>query len=179
MSGTLAHLPTPARLRAGQVYSAQLRCRGATEAAAPPPFSNSPYPARQLFYSLFDFIQTGQMVSRQAKLQEDTYYRVMRLLQESPDLTQRELAQRLGVSVGGLHYCLRALIAKGWVKMQNFSHSTNKFGYVYTLTLAGIAQRVAFTSSFLKRKMDEYDPLKVEIASLQMGLRGGGPRRRI
>jgi EPS-associated MarR family transcriptional regulator len=119
------------------------------------------------------------MVSRQAKLQEDTYYRVMRLLQDRPDLTQRELAERLGVSVGGLNYCLRALIAKGWVKMQNFSHSKNKFGYVYTLTPGGIAQRAALTTSFLKRKMDEYDALKAEISSLQMEAEGSGSRPRI
>jgi predicted transcriptional regulator len=58
------------------------------------------------------------MPSRQAQLQEDTAYRVMRLLQHNPDLTQRELAQYLGVSVGGLNYCLKALTQKGWVKMQ-------------------------------------------------------------
>jgi predicted transcriptional regulator len=59
------------------------------------------------------------MTSRQAQIQEDTYFRVMRTLQENPDLTQRELAEKLGVSVGGLNYCLNALMDKGWVKMQN------------------------------------------------------------
>ena len=63
------------------------------------------------------------MPSRQAKLQEDTNFRVMRILQENPDLTQREIAEKLGVSVGGLNYCLKALMGKGWVKMQNFSQS--------------------------------------------------------
>lgn len=105
--------------------------------------------------------------SRQARLQEDTYFRVMRLLQDDPDLTQRELAQRLGVSVGALNYCLRALIAKGWVKMQNFGLSKNKFGYVYILTPRGVAERAALTKEFLKRKMEEYDALKREIDSLK------------
>jgi predicted transcriptional regulator len=63
------------------------------------------------------------MTSRQAKLQEDTYFRVMRILQDNPDLTQRELAEKLGISVGGLNYCLKALMGKGLVKMKNFANS--------------------------------------------------------
>ena len=91
----------------------------------------------------------------------------MRLLQANPDLTQRELAQELGVSVGGLNYCLKALIDKGWVKMQNFNQSKNKFGYVYILTPTGMAEKAALTSRFLKRKMSEYEALKAEIDALQ------------
>lgn len=108
------------------------------------------------------------MTSRQAKLQEDTYYRVMRLLEENPDLTQRELAQKLGVSVGGLNYCLKALTEKGLVKMQNFANSKNKFGYVYVLTPRGIAEKARLTSNFLKRKMEEYEALKAEIEILRL-----------
>jgi EPS-associated MarR family transcriptional regulator len=107
------------------------------------------------------------MTSRQAKLQEDTNFRVMRILQSNPDLTQRELAERLDVSVGCLNYCLKALMEKGWVKMLNFTHSKNKFGYVYVLTPRGIAQKATLTGSFLKRKMDEYETLKLEIEALQ------------
>jgi EPS-associated MarR family transcriptional regulator len=107
------------------------------------------------------------MTSRQTKIQEDTYFRVMRILTENPDLTQRELAEKLGVSVGGLNYCLKALIGKGWIKVQNFAHSKNKFGYVYVLTPRGIAQKAALTSSFLKRKMEEYESLRAEIMALK------------
>lgn len=107
------------------------------------------------------------MTSRQAKLQEDTNFRVMRILEENPDLTQRELAQKLGVSVGGLNYCLKALVEKGWVKMQNFANSKNKFGYVYLLTPSGVTEKAALTSRFLKRKMEEYEVLKAEIKSLK------------
>lgn len=107
------------------------------------------------------------MTSRQAKIQEDTNYRVMRLLEENPDLTQRELAEKLGVSVGGLNYCLKALTEKGLVKMQNFANSKNKFGYVYVLTPRGIAEKAKLTSNFLKRKMEEYEALKAEIKALQ------------
>jgi EPS-associated MarR family transcriptional regulator len=106
------------------------------------------------------------MTSRQARLQEDTYFRVMRILQENPDLTQRELAEQLGISVGGLNYCLKALMEKGLVKMNNFANSKNKFGYVYVLTPSGIAEKAALTRRFLQRKMSEYESLKLEIEAL-------------
>jgi EPS-associated MarR family transcriptional regulator len=107
------------------------------------------------------------MSSRQANLQEDTYFRVMRILYEKPQITQRELAEQLGVSVSGLNYCLKALIQKGWVKMQNFSQNPNKSGYVYLLTPAGMAQKASLTGTFLKRKMQEYESLRAEIEALQ------------
>lgn len=107
------------------------------------------------------------MASRQSKIQEDTYYRVMRILEEDPDLTQRELAERLGVSIGALNYCLKALMNKGWVKMQSFGQSKNKFGYIYLLTPRGIAEKTSLTSTFLRRKLDEYEALKAEIESLK------------
>jgi EPS-associated MarR family transcriptional regulator len=108
------------------------------------------------------------MTSRQAKLQEDTYFRVMRILQEKPDLNQRELAEKLGISVGGLNYCLKALMKKGMVKMKCFSSSKNKFGYVYLLTPTGIAEKAAITNRFLQRKMDEYAALKAEIDAIRL-----------
>ena len=94
----------------------------------------------------------------------------MRILQDNPDLTQRELAHQLGVSVSGLNYCLKALMEKGWVKMQNFGQSKNKFGYVYLLTPKGIAQKTLLAKSFLQRKIDEYDALKAEIKRLKHDL---------
>ena len=110
------------------------------------------------------------MTSRQAKLQEDTYFRVMRILQENPDLTQRELAEKLGISVGGLNYCLKALMEKGLVKMKNFAASKNKFGYVYVLTPTGMAEKAAITHRFLQRKVAEYEALKAELEALQAEL---------
>jgi len=106
------------------------------------------------------------MTARQAQ-QEDTAYRVMRLLQDNPDLTQRELAEKLGLSVGGVNYCLKALVDKGWVKVQNFAHSKNKFGYVYVLTPHGIAKKAQLTGKFLQRKLAEYEALQAEIESLR------------
>ena len=107
------------------------------------------------------------MTGPQAKIQEDTHFRIMRILQENPDLTQRELADQLGMSVSGLNYCLKALIDKGFVKMQNFQNSKNKFKYVYLLTPMGIVEKLALTSRFLIRKMEEYEALKLEIQALQ------------
>lgn len=107
------------------------------------------------------------MTSRQAKIQEDTYFRVMRILQETPDVTQRELAEKLGVSVGGLNYCMKALMEKGLVKMKNFAESKNRFGYVYVLTPSGMAEKAAITHRFLQRKLDEYDALGAEIQRLR------------
>ena len=107
------------------------------------------------------------MTSRRSQLQEDTYFRVLRLLQDNPDMTQREIAQSLGLSTSGLNYCLKALIDKGWVKVHNFSQSKNKFGYIYVLTPQGISEKLALTSRFLKRKLSEYDALRTEIDGLQ------------
>lgn len=106
------------------------------------------------------------MTSRRSQLQEDTYFRVLRMLQDNPDLTQRDIAERLGVSTSGLNYCLNALIDKGWVKVQNFSQSKNKFGYIYVLTPQGIVEKVTLTSRFLKRKQAEYEALRAEIDGL-------------
>lgn len=88
------------------------------------------------------------------------------MLQDNPDMTQREIAEKLGISTSGLNYCLKALIGKGWVKMQNFSQSKNKFGYVYMLTPQGVEEKLLLTERFLKRKMAEHEAIKAEIDSL-------------
>ncbi len=106
-------------------------------------------------------------VSRQSKIQEDTYFRVMRLLQERPDMSQRDLADKVGISLGALNYCLKALMEKGFVKLENFQNSKHKLKYVYILTPAGMAQKMAMTGRFLRRKMDEYEALKAEIEALR------------
>ena len=90
------------------------------------------------------------------------------MLQNNPDMTQREIAEKLGVSTSGLNYCLRALIDKGWIKVQRFSQSKNKFGYIYVLTPQGVAEKVLLASRFLKRKMTEYEQLQAEIKALNV-----------
>jgi len=78
------------------------------------------------------------MRSRQSRLQEDTYFKVMDLLEKNPELSQRQLAKSLGISLGGVNYCLNALVDKGWVKIQNFHKNDNKLTYMYLLTPKGI-----------------------------------------
>ena len=107
------------------------------------------------------------MPSRQARIQEDTHFRIMRILEQNPDVTQRELARELGISVSGLNYCLKALIEKGLVKIKNFADSKNKFGYAYVLTPRGISEKTSLTKRFLERKLAEYEALKKEIAVLK------------
>jgi EPS-associated MarR family transcriptional regulator len=116
------------------------------------------------------------MTSRQAKIQEDTHFRIMRILQDNPDLTQRELAEMLGMSVGGLNYCLNALIDKGFVKMGNFQKSKNKFGYIYLLTPQGLTHKAMLTGRFLKRKLQEYEALRAEIDVLQSEANQAAPQ---
>ncbi len=104
----------------------------------------------------------------------ETRLKMLRLLDEEPMLSQRDIARRLGVSLGSANYCMRALIEKGWVKVNNFRRSDNKLGYTYILTPSGVTERAIQTKYFLKRKLEEYEQLKVEIASLQAELTSRG-----
>ena len=104
---------------------------------------------------------------RHAKAQEDTYFRIMRLVDEQPDISQRELAEKVGISLGALNYCLKALMDKGFVKLENFQNSKHKFKYAYILTPSGIEEKVSITGRFLKRKLQEYEALKAEIDTLK------------
>ncbi len=113
------------------------------------------------------------MTSKRTKLQEDTHFRVLRLLQENPEMSQRELAEAVGVSVGGIHYVLNALIEKGLVKLGNFTAAEDKRRYAYVLTPKGIARKAALTRAFLARKMEEYEALREEIEALSSELGNG------
>lgn len=100
-------------------------------------------------------------------LDPDVHFKVLHLLEEEPELTQRELAKKLGISLGGVNYCLKALIEIGHIKVGNFSKNPNKSTYLYLLTPKGIAEKAKLTAGFLKRKMTEYQALKKEIESIQ------------
>jgi EPS-associated MarR family transcriptional regulator len=89
------------------------------------------------------------------------------MLTESPDLSQRELAQRMGLSLGKTNYCLRRLIDKGWVKVNNFRNSKNKLAYAYVLTPSGLSAKGRATTDFLRRKQLEFAQLEREIAELR------------
>lgn len=110
------------------------------------------------------------MTSQRNKLQQDTHFRVLRLLQSNPEMSQRELADAVGVSVGGMHYVLNALIDKGLVKLGNFTASDDKRRYAYVLTPQGITRKAALARAFLSRKTQEYEALRQEIEALQLDL---------
>ena len=98
---------------------------------------------------------------------DDAHYHLLRLLDSSPKLTQRELAREMGVSLGKINYCVNALIEKGWIKARNFRNSNNKLAYAYWLTPRGIEQKAVIPLHFLHRKVAEYESLKKEIAQLR------------
>ena len=98
---------------------------------------------------------------------EEISLNVLRLLQHTPQMSQREMASKLEVSLGGINYCLRALVDKGWVKVENFSKSEQKLRYAYLLTPKGAKEKSKLTAQFLRRKLAEYESLKQEIATLE------------
>lgn len=100
-------------------------------------------------------------------LDDATRYRLLTLLEQDPNLSQRELAERAGVSLGKANYCLKALIDQGWVKIQNFQRSQTKGAYLYKLTPAGIAEKISVTKRFLRQKLREHAAISAEIEHLQ------------
>lgn len=103
-------------------------------------------------------------------LYEESHLAVLRLLEQNPNLSQRELAEALGISVGKTNYCIKALVDKGLLKINNFRNNKNKMGYAYLLTPAGITKKTELTVKFLQRKVLEYEVLQKEIATLRTEL---------
>ncbi len=99
---------------------------------------------------------------------QEIHLKVLRHLEENPDVTQRELASELGVSLGKANYCIKALVDKGFIKARNFHNSNNKRAYFYKLTPTGIEAKARISVAFLRRKMREYEQLKKEIDQLQI-----------
>ena len=93
--------------------------------------------------------------------------KLIRALEKAPEQSQRDLSENCGVSLGSIHYCLSALIKKGYVKAQNFKNAQNKLAYAYILTPSGINLKKELTLAFLKRKQDEYEALQKEIKVLE------------
>ena len=100
-------------------------------------------------------------------MQDEIAYKLLKLIEGEPHLSQRDIAQKMGVSLGKTNYCLKALIDKGFVKLQNFYNNEKKSAYIYFLTPSGIEEKAAVTYRFLQRKIKEYDDIKVEIESLK------------
>jgi EPS-associated MarR family transcriptional regulator len=100
-------------------------------------------------------------------MQDDITYKLLKSIEENPSHSQRELSQSLGISLGKLNYCLKALIDKGLVKVDSFKRNPNKAGYLYLLTPKGIEEKAVVTRRFLQRKMAEYEEIKREITQLR------------
>ena len=110
------------------------------------------------------------MASQREQQQEETHFRVMRLLDADPSISTREIAKKVGISNGAAYYCVTALVEKGFVKLKNFTQSQTKANYIYELTPRGIRAKAALTVSFLERKRHEYEDLKLEIERLESEL---------
>ena len=100
-------------------------------------------------------------------MQDEIAYKLLKLIEAEPHLSQRDIAQKMGVSLGKVNYCLKSLIDKGYIKFQNFYSNKKKSAYIYFLTPHGIEEKAAVTFRFLQRKIKEYEDIKVEIESLK------------
>ena len=98
---------------------------------------------------------------------DETRYQVLRLLDTNPEMSQRDVARELGVSLGKVNYCMKALVERGWIKVTNFRNSHNKAAYIYLLTPRGIEQKGRLTLRFLQLKVQEYESLRAEIRQLR------------
>ena len=103
---------------------------------------------------------------------QETHLKVLRHLEDNPNITQRELAETLGISLGKTNYCMKALINKGLIKAKNFKNNANKRAYLYILTPKGIETKTKISINFLQRKIQEYEALSLEIEQLKTELNG-------
>lgn len=104
---------------------------------------------------------------KRAVLNEELRYKLMRVLEANPGISQRDVARELGVSLGKVNYCLKALIQKGWIKATNFKNSHNKAAYMYLLTPSGVDQKAKLALQYLKIKLREYEALRAEIEQIR------------
>lgn len=100
-------------------------------------------------------------------MSDETRYEIIKLLDSNPEMSQRELARTLGISLGKANYCLQALIRKGWIKASNFKNSQNRTAYMYLLTPRGLEEKAQLTLRYLQTKMREYEALRLEIEELR------------
>ena len=112
-------------------------------------------------------LDQGRVKTLSAGAQDELRLRVLRALESNPELSQRQLAAELGVSLGGVNYALRALVERGFVKSNNFRKSGRKASYLYILTPKGVAEKATLAALFLGRKLVEYDILRQEIEALR------------
>lgn len=105
-------------------------------------------------------------------MHEEISYKLFNLVEQQPDISQRDLAKEMGISLGKTNYCLKGLMDKGWLKARNFKNSNNKIAYAYVLTPRGLQEKAKITARFLKNKVREYEILKREIEQLRQEISG-------
>jgi len=113
--------------------------------------------------SILNIILLKSMTKILKSINPDIHFRVLHTIEENPNITQRELAKKLGISLGGVNYCLKALIEIGHIKGNNFKKNPNKSSYFYLLTPSGLSEKALLVEGFLRRKMAEYEALKNEL----------------
>jgi len=118
-------------------------------------------------------------VQKRSAQQEDARFRVLRLLQDNPEVSQREIAASVGISLGNAHYVLSALIETGLVKLANFQAAPDKTRYAYILTPRGVVEKAAITRRFLERKIAEYEALRAEIEALHREAQSPDPGAKV
>lgn len=111
--------------------------------------------------------QSNKVSDRLEQQREEVRFRVLRLIENNPEISQRELADELGVSLGQINYQLKALKERGLIKVGNFMSSDNKLAYIYLLTPKGVADKLAITKRFLVRKRQEFELMKAELEQLE------------
>ena len=112
-------------------------------------------------------VPADRKVSTKSKIQEEARFQILRLLHENPELTQRELGERVGISLGAVNYLLKAFAELGLLKVHNFKKTPKKIVYAYLLTPEGIAEKTLLTGRFLRQKIAEYEALRAEIVGLE------------
>lgn len=108
-------------------------------------------------------------------LTDELRYKILKRLEADPNLSQRELAKELDMSLGKANYCLKALLEMGWIKAGNFKKNPNKLGYAYILTPSGLEEKANVTARFLKRKLEEHDQIQQQIEQLRAEVREQHP----
>lgn len=113
------------------------------------------------------YFDSGRSMQKEKKLETDEMLKLMRIVNDNPQITQRELSFNLGLSLGKVNFLMKAMMEKGFIKARNFKNSNHKIAYMYCLTPEGIEEKTKVTYAFLKRKLAEYEKLESEIQQLR------------
>ena len=119
---------------------------------------------------MYAFKMENNKKIKKSPMNSDIHFKLLDILEKNPELSQRLLSRELGISLGSINFCIRALIQKGQVKAHNFKNNSNKIGYVYLLTPQGISEKIKMTKDFLKKRINEYEELQSEIERLKQDM---------